>query len=63
MNVKYPNWWTGFDPFHHKTQSDIDWSILHEVDLYREGEDSDIKTKAQLKEAKVYAARTTNRPN
>ena len=33
----------GYDPWEHKTADDIGWLVLREVDLYDEGEETEVK--------------------
>ncbi len=47
----------GFDQFQHKTISDLVFMVQHEVDLYEEDDESDIRTKAQLTACKNFIAR------
>lgn len=51
---KLPSFITGFDQFHHKTAEDLGWLVLLQIDLYKEGEESDITNHRQLKQAEKY---------
>lgn len=44
----------GYDPLQHKTEEDLRALVLHEIDLYEEDEESEIKTPAQYKECKYF---------
>jgi hypothetical protein len=41
----------GLDPLSHKTPDDLAWMARHEIDLYEEGEESDIGSAADLRRA------------
>lgn len=44
----------GIDYWYHKTPADLGWLVLLQLDLYFEGEDSEIKTKGDLKRCQRY---------
>jgi hypothetical protein len=46
---KKPVFMMGFDSLSHTTLKDLHWLTIHEVDLYDEGEESDIRSAADLK--------------
>lgn len=56
-----PNCINGYDSFNHKTKNDLAWLVQLQIDLKDEGEDSEIKTKAQLKQCKAYVEGWMNR--
>ncbi len=43
-----------FDPFHHKTVSDLQALGEHELDLYREGEETNIQSPAQARQVEKW---------
>lgn len=47
----------GFDYFVHKSPADLAWLVLLQVDLYKEGDDSEIKTISELRQCELYVAR------
>jgi len=47
----------GFDPWYHKTCSDLAWLVLLQVDLYDENEDSEIKNMREYQQCKRYVAK------
>jgi hypothetical protein len=44
----------GYDPFNHKTANDLAWLVLLQIDLFQEGEDSEIRTKSDLIKCKNF---------
>ena len=44
----------GYDALSHFTPEDLAWLVLLQVDLYHEGEDSEIHTKTELRECERY---------
>ncbi len=44
----------GFDAFNHKTVEDLGWLVLLEVDLYHEGEETDIRNRRDYKACQNY---------
>ena len=54
--AKMPTFMGGFDPCQHTTLEDLRWMTIHEVDLYEEGEESDIRSAADLKEVLAWRA-------
>lgn len=46
-----------YDPLTHLTQKDISWLVRHELDLYEEGEDTDIKNPRQAQAARRFLER------
>lgn len=43
-----------FDPLAHKTLSDLRFITQHELDLYEEGEDNDIRDTVDLKNCRTF---------
>ena len=49
-----PDYIGGYDSFSHHTPADLAWLVLLQMDLYNEGEDTEIKTKAMYRRCKKY---------
>lgn len=49
-----PSCVNGFDPMTHTRIEDLAWLTQHELDLYLEGEDSDIRNQKDLGKAKAF---------
>lgn len=47
----------GFDAFQHKTISDLVFMVQHEIDLYDEGETTDIEDRDDLRQCRAFVAR------
>lgn len=52
-----PNYIGGYDPFVHKTPNDLAWVVSLQVDLFDEGEDSEVRTAAMRKRCVRYIRR------
>ena len=48
---------SGFDPCYHKTADQLAFLALHELDMYEEDEDSDIKTQGDARTVRAYIKR------
>lgn len=46
-----------YDALYHKTVSDLVWIAQHELDLYEEGEETDIRSKAQVAQVRKFIAK------
>ena len=53
--AEMPDYISGYDPFNHKTADDLGWLVLLQCDLYEEGEESDIRTKAMYRRSLAFA--------
>jgi hypothetical protein len=51
---KMPAFMGGFDPCQHKTLEDLCFMAVHEIDLWVEGEESDIQSDADLNEVAAW---------
>lgn len=51
----------GIDPLQHKTISDFVRLVQHELDMYEEGEETDIQTAKQLAECKRFIKQGSTR--
>lgn len=51
---KFPDFIGGLDPLADKTVTDLVNRVQFEIDLYEEGEDSDIKNFKHMEQAKKY---------
>jgi hypothetical protein len=52
-----PKYIVGYDALSHKTVSDLVFLARHELDLYEEGEDTDIRTLKQAAAVRAYIER------
>lgn len=46
-----------FDPLQHTSFSDCAYCAQHELDMYEEGEETDIKSEREAKRVRTYLAR------
>ena len=49
-----PDFILGYDSFAHRDPDDLAWLVLLQIDLWHEGEDSEIKTVKQLNQCIDY---------
>lgn len=52
-----PDCLMGYDPFQQKTIDDLIWMGQHEIDLYEEGEETDIENKRQLGQVRKWMSK------
>jgi hypothetical protein len=49
--------WNSYDPEYHKRPVDLAWIVLHEIDLYEEGQDgAEITSGRQVAQGRKYIA-------
>lgn len=46
-----------YDPLEHKTVEDLVFCAQHELDMYEEGEETDISTTRQVKQVRAFIAK------
>jgi len=49
-----PAYCNGYDSLYHKTANDLAWLVLLQIDLFDEGEDSEIRNIRQYNQCKKY---------